>query len=316
MAGLVAVDGAETTFITAPLETIFASAFDEARYDVSELSFSNYLYLTSIGKCPYVGLPIFPSRAFRHSAIYIRDDRGIGSPRDLAGRLVGVREYTMTAALVARGLLQDEFGLRSQDVRWRFGRADRKDDIPIARVLPRDVEIAKINDEENLSDMLAEGRIDAMIAYKPPKAYVEGAPHVRRLFEDWPGLERDYVRRTGHFPIMHLVGVRRDLLDRSPGLAVALCNAFERSMQYSLDRLLETQASYTMLPWNAHEAARLREDFGHPLWSYGVPGNRGAIRALCGYSVSQGIAERELSAEDLFAAETLDWAPEHWAPGR
>ena len=164
MAGLVPIEGVDVDYVTAPLETIFATAFDEARYDVSELSFSNYLYLTSKGACPYVGLPIFPSRSFRHSAIYIRDDRGIAGPRDLAGGLVGVREFTMTAALVARGMLEDEFGLRSQDMRWCYGRADATDDVPIARVLPRDVEIEKIGDDETLSALLAEGGIVAMIA--------------------------------------------------------------------------------------------------------------------------------------------------------
>jgi 4,5-dihydroxyphthalate decarboxylase len=306
MAGLVPVEGVDVDYVTAPLETIFATGFDEARYDVSELSFSNYLYLKSKGACPYVGLPIFPSRSFRHSAIYIRDDRGIAGPRDLAGRLVGVREFTMTAALVARGMLEDEFGLRSQDMRWCYGRADATDDVPIARVLPRDVEIEKIGDDETLSDLLAEGRIDAMIAYKPPKAYVAGVPHVRRLFEDYPPLERDYYRRSGHFPIMHLIGVRRETLAREPGLAVRLCDAFQQALDYSQARLLETQASYTMLPWNAAEAARLKADFG-PLWRYGLKDNLEAIRTLCRYSLAQGIAARAVEPEELFAPETIDW---------
>ncbi len=237
MAGLIPFTGtstgAQATYVTAPLETIFATAFDAATYDVSELSFSNYLYLTSIGECPYVGLPIFPSRSFRHSAIYIRDDRGIKGPRDLAGRLVGVREFTMTAALVARGMIEDEFGVRSQDIRWCYGRADRKDDIPIARVLPRDVEISKIDDSDCLSDMLVDGRIDAMIAYKPPQAYIDGAPNVRRLFEDWPAIERDYYHRTRHFPIMHLVGIRRDRLEQDPTLHSACARPLTSSMRYS-----------------------------------------------------------------------------------
>lgn len=308
MAGLVPVEGADVDYITAPLETIFAAAFDEARYDVSELSFSNYLYLTSTGACPYVGLPVFPSRSFRHSAIYIRDDCGITGPRDLAGRLVGVREFTMTAALVARGMLEDEFGVRSQDMRWCYGRADATDDVPIARVLPRDLDIEKIGDDETLSDMLAKGRIDAMIAYKPPKAYVSGVPHVRRLFEDYPPLERDYYRRSGHFPIMHLVGVRRETLARDPGLAVRLCDAFQGALDYSQARLLETQASYTMLPWNAVEAAQVETEFGR-IWRYGVGVNLDAIRTLCRYSHAQGIAAREVHPEELFAPETLAWEP-------
>ena len=136
MAGLVEVEGVDADYVTAPLEEIFARAFDDQAFDVTELSFSNYLYLTSTGDCPYVGLPVFPSRAFRHSAIYIRTDRGIRGPRDLAGRVVGVREYSMTAALVARGVLEDDFGLRAAEVRWRYGPADASDSPPIVRVRP------------------------------------------------------------------------------------------------------------------------------------------------------------------------------------
>jgi 4,5-dihydroxyphthalate decarboxylase len=130
MAGLISIKGITPTFVTAPLEEIFARAFDEQAFDVTELSFSNYLYLTATTGCPYVGLPIFPSRAFRHSAVYIRTDRGIRGPRDLVGCIVGVREFSMTAALVGRGVLQDDFGLRASEVHWRYGPADRDDPQP------------------------------------------------------------------------------------------------------------------------------------------------------------------------------------------
>lgn len=309
MAGLESIEGVDAEFVTEPLEKIFATAFDEARYDVSELSFSNFLYLTSLGDCPYVGLPVFPSRAFRHSAIYIRDDRGIHSPRDLAGKLIGVREYSMTAALVARGVLEDEFGVRSQDARWCYGRADSKDTHPIARLSPHGIDIDRIADVDTLSDLLADGRIDAMVAYKPPPAYLEGAAHVRRLFENYPAVERDYMRRTEHFPIMHLIGVRREILADAPELALKLCNGFERARRYSQDRHLEMQASYSMLPWNAFDAEELEEEFGHSIWQYGVSENATAIEKLCRYSLAQGIAERELTDSELFAPETLDWRP-------
>ena len=144
MAGLVEVEGVDADYVTAPLEEIFARAFDDQAFDVTELSFSNYLYLTSTVDCPYVGLPVFPSRAFRHSAIYIRTDRGIRGPRDLAGRVVGVREYSMTAALVARGVLEDDFGLRAAEVRWRYGPADAGDSAPIVRVRPNGVELVRL----------------------------------------------------------------------------------------------------------------------------------------------------------------------------
>ncbi|MEC8564630.1 MAG: ABC transporter substrate-binding protein, partial [Pseudomonadota bacterium] len=200
MAGLVEVEGVDADYVTAPLEEIFARAFDDQAFDVTELSFSNYLYLTSTGDCPYVGLPVFPSRAFRHSAIYIRTDRGIRGPRDLAGRVVGVREYSMTAALVARGVLEDDFGLRAAEVRWRYGPADAGDSAPIVRVRPNGVELVPLAGGANLSDALRDGVLDALVAYKPPPAFLDGAPNVGRLFVDPAAVEADYARRTGIFP--------------------------------------------------------------------------------------------------------------------
>jgi 4,5-dihydroxyphthalate decarboxylase len=309
VAGLVPVAGVAPEFVTAPLEEIFARAFDEEAYDVTELSFSNYLYLTARGESPYVGLPIFPSRAFRHSAIYIRNDRGITTPRDLIGRLVGVREYSMTAALVARGLLEDEYGVRSQDIRWRYGRADHKDSQPIARMQPRDVELEPIAADRTLSDMLRDGEIDAMVAYKPPPVFLEGHPAVRRLFTDVIALEQDYARRTGIFPIMHLMGVRRELANERPDLIVALCEAFDTARRYSFDKITESQALYSMHPWGAFAGETARAILGPDFWAYGLDANRPALEALCRYSFVQGIAPRFLSPEDLFAAPALSWHP-------
>ncbi len=307
MAGLVAIEGVTPTFVTAPLEEIFARAFDEQAFDVTELSFSNYLYMTATTGCPYVGLPVFPSRAFRHSAVYIRTDRGIRGARDLAGRLVGVREYSMTAALVARGVLEDDFGLRAADVRWRYGPADQYDSQPIIRVRPRGVELEPIEHGGNLSDALASGAIDAVVAYKPPKAFLEGRPHIRRLFVDYPAVEADYARRTGIFPIMHLIGVRRELVGKDPGLCLRVCRAFDAARRYAIDRTKEMQAPFTSLPWASAEAARAESILGDDYWRYGVDANRSAIGALCRYSFEQGIAPRLLKAEELFAAETLEW---------
>ncbi|MEL0003723.1 MAG: ABC transporter substrate-binding protein, partial [Rhodospirillales bacterium] len=166
MAGLIGIEDAQAEYVTAPLEEIFARAFDEQAFDVTELSFSNYLYLTSTGECPYVGLPVFPSRSFRHSAIFIRTDRDIKGPRDLVGRIVGVREFSMTAALVARGVLEDDFGLRSKDLRWRYGPADSEDSNPIVRIKPDGIELEPLGRDRNLSDALRDGEIDAMVAYK------------------------------------------------------------------------------------------------------------------------------------------------------
>lgn len=309
MAGIAKIDGVDARFVTAPLEEIFARAFDERAYDVTELSASNYIYLTTTGDCPYVALPIYPSRAFRHSAVYIRTDRGIGSPRDLTGRLVGVREYSMTAALVARGVLEDEYGLAARDVRWRYGPADGKDAPPIVRVRPRGVELEPIGAPSNLSDALAEGAIDAMVAYKPPKCFVEGHPKVRRLFEDYRAIEQDYGRRSGAIPIMHFIGVRREIAKNEPELCLAICRGFEAARRYAADRLSEMQAPFTLLPWGADDLARVGAGLGADYWRYGIAGNEAALANLCRYSHQQGLAPRQLAIEELFAPATLDWRP-------
>ena len=315
MAGLVGVEGVAADYVTAPLEEIFARAFDEQAYDVTELSFSNYLYLTATGGCPYIGLPVFPSRSFRHSAIYIRTDRGIRGPRDLAGRTVGVREYSMTAALVARGVLEDDFGLRSADVRWRYGPAYAGDSAPIVRMRPRGVELEPLAGPSNLSDALRDGALDALVAYKPPPAFLDGAAHVGRLFADHAAIEADYARRTGIFPIMHLLGIRREIAEQDPGLCLRVCEAFEASRRYAVARTNESQAPFTSLPWAPDEAARSRQILGDDFWSYGVGANRAALEALCRYSHAQGIAPRPIGIDELFVPATMNWAPDAGSAG-
>ena len=309
MAGLIGVDDVVAEYVTAPLEEIFARAFDEQAYDITELSFSNYLYLTSTGNCPYVGLPVFPSRSFRHSAIFIRTDRGIRGPRDLAGRTVGVREFSMTAALVARGVLEDDFGLRAADVRWRYGPAYAGDSDPIVRMKPHGIRLEPLAGGSNLSDALRDGAIDALVAYKPPPAFLDGALNVDRLFVDHEAIEADYARRTGIFPIMHLLGIRSEIAERDPGLCLRVCDAFEASRRYAVERTNESQAPFTSLPWAPNEAERSRRVLGDNFWSYGVDANRPALEALCRYSHVQGITSRPVTVDELFAPATLSWAP-------
>ena len=309
MAGLVSVDNLVAEYVTAPLEEIFAQAFDERAYDITELSFSNYLFLTSTGNCPYIGLPVFPSRSFRHSAIFIRTDRNILGPRDLVGRTVGVREFSMTAALVARGGLEDDFGVRAADIRWRYGPADAGDSDPIMRMKPHDIELEPLAKGSNLSDALRDGDIDALVAYKPPLAFLEGAPNVDRLFVDYEAIEADYARRTGIFPIMHLIGIQREIAERDPGLCLRVCDAFEASRRYAVERISESQAPFTSLPWGPTEAARTRQILGDNFWTYGVDTNRLALETLCEYSFAQGISTRPIMVNELFVPATLGWAP-------
>jgi 4,5-dihydroxyphthalate decarboxylase len=303
--GSVSIEGNNAIFETPPFETLFERAFDEQAYDVAELSFSNFLYLTSIGQCPYVGLPLFPSRMFRHSAIFIRTDRGIDKPASLAGKTIGVREYSMTAALCARGVLSDEYGVSASSVRWRYGRAEADDRPPVVRMSPRGVETQSIPADKNLSDMLASGEIDALVAYKPPSCFLQGAPNVARLFSDHEAAERTYYSKTRNFPIMHLIGIRRALAGDT-GLVVAICDAFEKARRHALYALSSYQALTVSHPWAPVEAARLREFFGGDFWPYGISANRSAIDATARWSFDQGLANRQLTVEEMFAPTALD----------
>ena len=307
--GRVTIKGYDAVIESAPLEELFSKAFDHGEYEVAELSFSNYLYLTCEGQCRYAGLPIFPSRMFRHSAIFIRTDRGIQTPRDLAGKVVGVREFSMTAALVARGVLEDEYAVSASSIRWRYGPGDAYDSKPIIRTRPRGVEIAPIEEGQSLSDLLRDGKLDALVAYKPPKCFTEGAPNIARLFFDHEAVERDYFARTGIFPIMHLVGIRRDLADDS-ALCLAVCDAFQRAKQQALEALSMYQALPVALPWAPADVRRVQALMGPDYWPYGVRANRPAIEAVARYSFSQGLASRVLGVEELFARPVLSWVPE------
>jgi 4,5-dihydroxyphthalate decarboxylase len=307
--GRIGVAGHEARFESPPLETLFAAAFDSERYDLAEISFSNFVYLAATGRSRFLGLPIFPSRMFRHSAVFVRTDRGIRGPRDLAGRTVGVREFSMTAALVARGVLEDEYGLRAADIDWRCGPADDSDTRPVIRVMPRDTRVALIDEGKNLSDMLMDGELDAVVAYKPPKCFLAGAPHVGRLFPDPAPVEQDYFARSGIFPIMHLVGIRRDLADDA-GLCRAVCEAFQQAKNEAIESISAYQALSVSLPW---APAHLRETtrlMGDDFWPYGVRSNAAAIEAVCRYSHAQGLAPRRMAIEELFAAGALDWTPQ------
>jgi 4,5-dihydroxyphthalate decarboxylase len=214
----------------------------------------------------------------------------------------------MTAALVARGALEDEYGISASSIRWRCGPADAEDKQPVIRMRPRATELELIGEGENLSDLLGDGELDAMVAYKPPKCFTEGHPKVGRLFPDYVGVEQDYFRRTRIFPIMHLIGIRRDLADDG-ALCHAVCDAFERAKRSAIDALSMYQALSVALPWAPADTARVREIMGHDYWPYGASPNKAAIDALARYSHAQGLASRQLAVEEILAPAALNWDP-------
>jgi 4,5-dihydroxyphthalate decarboxylase len=305
--GRAPIDGCEVLATPMHPEEAFHRAFKYQEFDVTELSFSSYMMTTARGESPYIGIPAFVSRLFRHSSIYIRSDRGITSPEDLKGKLVGVPEYQMTAALWVRGILEDEYGVRPSDIRWRNGGLEepgREERTPLR--LPDEIELESLPADQTLSRWLAEGKLDALVTAREPSCFLDGAPGVARLFPDYPAVEAAYFEKTKMFPIMHLIGIRRSIHDNHPWVAVNVYNAFLRAKALAYEELGRIGHLQATLPWPVAAFDQASRVMGRDFWSYGAQANAAEIAAMTGYSHGQGLSERLLSAEDLFAPSTFD----------
>ena len=308
--GRVGVAGWRIDAKAQPPEETFPRAVADAPFDVSELSLSSYLMQVSRGEGAYIAIPAFVSRAFHHGAIYVRTKRGIETPKDLEGRLVGVPEYQMTMALWVRGILGDEYGVDFRKIRYRTGGANkpgRKE--RLALELPEDMDVAPIPEGSTLNELLLAGELDAVIAPTPPDGFTAGDKAVRRLFADPAAEEQAYYARTGLFPIMHVIGVRRTLADEHPGLAADLFRAFVEARNLAMrehDLTARSSANRMMLPWFADQWEATKDLMGEDFWPYGVAENRAELEAVCRYSHEQNLGRKRLSVEALFAPETVE----------
>jgi 4,5-dihydroxyphthalate decarboxylase len=305
--GRVRVEGCDLHAVAMSPEEAFHRAFRHQEFDVSELSMSTTMVHVANGTCPFVPIPVFPSRLFRHSSVYVRADRGISHPEDLRGRLVGVPEYQMTAALWVRGILQDEYGVRPSDLRWRTGGLEEAGRAGLVAVAVPGVEIEAIAQDRTLSAMLAAGEIDALISARAPSCFGR-SPGVARLFPDYRAAEEAYFSKTGIFPIMHLVGIRRSLVERFPWLPVNLFHAFEQAKALCYADLAKIGHLFTTLPWAVEELDRTRRLMGDDFWPYGLERNAHVIATMTRYAFEQGLTSRQLSAEDLFPRSVLSLA--------
>lgn len=302
MDGRVAIEGCEVNYLVLPNAECFHRAYIGREFEVSEIGFSPYLIAHSRDVCPYIAVPVFLSRMFRHSAIYIRNDRGIHTPADLKGKVIGVAEYQMSAVMWPRGMLSDEYGVQPSDVSWRQGGINvpgRKEKFPLN--LPPGFPLAPIPAGSTLSGMLAAGELDAVFAPEPPTCYGDGRSPVVRLFEDFETVEREYYRRTKVFPIMHALGVRRDVHERHPWLATSLYKAFAEAKKLSTEDLFEFAALKVGLPWIASHARETSHLMGEDFWPYGIEPNRHTLEVMTRYSFEQGLAVRKLNVDELFA---------------
>ena len=305
--GRVRVEGCEINYLPMPVEEIFHRAYSNHEFDIAEIGFSPYLIARSRDLTPYVAIPVFLSRMFRHSAIYVRLDRGIERPEDLRGKRIGVPEYQMSAAMWARGIVEDEFGVRPDEMEWVQGgleQAGRQDKFPLN--LPADFPLAAAPDGATLSQMLEQGEIDALFSARAPSCFDRGHPQVGRLFKDLRRVEEDYFRRTRIFPIMHAVGVRREIVDRHPWLPASLCKAFADAKRIAEQDLRQVAALKIMLPWLVSEMQATDAVMGRDFWPYGVRANRHVLQTMARYSFRQGLAARELTVEQMFAPTTTE----------
>jgi 4,5-dihydroxyphthalate decarboxylase len=303
--GSVQIDGVKAVGMTLSPEEIFFRAFRHAEFDICELSLSSFTVKTAQGNCPYVGVPAFVSRAFRHTSIWVRTDR-IKKPADLKGKKVGVPEYQLTANVWARAILEDDHGVKPSDIHWVRGGiedADRPEKISIK--LPADVKLEDAPAGKSISRLLAEGDIDGFLAPRPP-SLPKDTPNVGWLFPDPTAAAMDYFKRTGIFPIMHLVGVRRTLAEQHPWLPGAVFKAFEQSKQAALDLLSDTSATKVTLPFIEERLAEARALMGEDFWAYGVEPNRKTLTAFLKHHHAQGLSPRLLKPEDLFHPGTLE----------
>ena len=302
--GRVTIPGVVLDGCLAPTSKLFPLAVKEARYDITELSVSSYLLQVARGDSAYTALPVFISRAFRHSGFIARRGSGIATPTDFAGRRVGVPEYQMTAALWMRGILNDEYGVACEDIHWRTGALDagvRKERLALA--LPKGMIVEPIAEGETLQDLLLAGELDGLLAPKPPTAFLEGHPDIVRLFPDFEAAERAYHEKTGFFPIMHVLAVRKALAEANPWLPPALYEAALAARDIAMARMREIwlgNSNRLTLPWLNAAMERTLDTLGEDYWPYGFARNRNELAAICRYSFEQHLAPRLLAPEELF----------------
>jgi 4,5-dihydroxyphthalate decarboxylase len=305
--GRVAVEGCAATYLAMEPEEAFHRAFKHREFDVSELSFSSYLRTLDSGEGAYVGIPAFVSRLFRHSAIYIRTDRGIREPADLKGKLIGLPEYQITAVVWLRGIMQDEYGVKPTDIKWRQGGIEepgRTERTPL-KPIPG-IDLKPVPSDKTLSGMLESGELDALYSARAPSCFLRGAPNVARLFPDFREVEKAYYRKTGIFPPMHLIGVKRTLVARHPWLPASLYKAFFEAKKIALHEVKEINALPVTLPWLVAEAQATVELMGEDFWRYGVKENAKDIETLVRYAHEQGLISRRFDLEELFPPSVIE----------
>lgn len=307
--GRVRPEGINLTYIQTIALDVFFRMLKHSEFDAAEMSLSSYVLGLKQGDDRFVAIPVFLSRAFRHNAIYINERAGVNEPKDLVGKRVGIPEYQVTAAVWIRGILAEHYGVPFDSVTYHTGGLEqpgRHEKVEFEP--PRGVVITPISDQRTLNDMLLDGEIAAIYAPRPPLCFNSREPGIRRLFPDSPREEAEYFRRTGVFPIMHIVVIRRELYEQRRWIARSLFDAFEQARADAQLRLNQLGASMCMLPWLYAELERTHAAMGPDYWSYGVEQNQATLETFLRYAAEQGLADPAFGVAELFAPETLERA--------
>ena len=301
--GVVRAEGIVLTAFVLPVEEIFFRFIKNREWDVSEMSFGKFIGYAAQGNSPFVGIPVFPSRVFRHSAFYVRADRGIATPKDLEGKSVGIPEWAQTAGIYARGFLSETAGVDLRKIKWvqaGMNQAGREEKVEFK--LPPGIQYSQRRDT-SISAMLLSGELDAAISARVPDAFNAGGSKVVRLYPDYRTEEMNYHAQTGIYPIMHVIALRRTVFERYPWVAMNLLKAFEQAKARSLERIGDLTASRIPVPWSASIVNEYAKDFGDDPFPYGLEANRKTLDAFCRFAHEQGVTAKRLTPDDLFPKE-------------
>jgi len=305
--GRVQPEGIDLVYLNQPVEETFFRMMRFGEFDASEMSLSSYVASLGRAEPPFIAIPAFPSRFFRHSCIFVSAKSGIRKPEDLKGKRVGVPEYQMTAPVWIRGILSDEHGVKVTDVQHLSGGEEEPGRDEKQKLdLPPTIGLSSIGKNQTLSAMLAEGELDALVTARAPSTFKSKPDAVKRLFPDYVAKEKEYYKRTKIFPIMHTVVIRRDVYAKNPWVAQSLYKAFAAAKKIASDMYAQTAALSSMLPWSTAQADETRAEMGEDWWPYGLGPNRHVLETFLRYHHEQGLSKRLYKPEELFARETLE----------
>lgn len=304
--GRVQIDGVDPIFMLLNPEEMFFRAMRSVDFDVTELSLSSYLVKLSEGSSPYIAVPAFLSRAFRHTSIYVRKDR-IKKPSDLRGRRIGVPEYQLTANVWARAILQDDYGVKPEEIEWVRGGIDVPNRVEkISLNLPSTISLENAPSGATITELLDRGDIDGFIGPRPPGEQALKNPKIGWLFDDPTAEAKAYYSRTGVFPIMHLVGIRKELVQANSWLPGAILKAFTQAKTHALESLSDTSATKVTLPFVEEQLKAARESMGADFWGYGVSAARKTLETFLRHHHTQGLSARKIEVEELFHPSTYE----------